>query len=165
MKQIIHNIKNLLRNYSPGRRDQRGQDMVEFSLLFTLFMVVALAIIEFSVFFYFLSSLNAASRNSARFAIAENNLVDCSGIQAAVSDKAIPIIGSFDDISIKYTISGSTYQCPLSGDPLEFSAGDEIVVSVSSTYDPIIPLFDSILQREYTSNSSRSVLVNLELAP
>ena len=158
MKRINGSIKILFKDFTPGRRDQRGQDMVEFSLLIFLFLIVVLAIIEFSVFFYFLSSLNSAARNSVRFAIAENNQVDCSGIQAAATEKAIPIIGEFD-VAIEF--NGSSI-CPHS-EPL--STGDEITVSVSSTYDPIIPLFDSILQRQYTANSSRSILVNLQLAP
>lgn len=165
MKSSRSTTSNHIISFLPARRNQSGQDMVEFSMVIFLFLILALAIIEFSSFFYFLSALNAASRNSVRFAIAEHNLVDCSGIQDAVNEKAIPIIGTFDDISIEYNLSGgATYQCPPS-DPIEFSAGDEITVSVSSTYDAIIPLFNSILERQYTADSTRSVIVNVELAP
>ena len=157
MKQT--NLKHK-ESHLPINKSQVGQDLVEFALLISLFLVVVMAIIEFSAFFYFLSSLNAASRNSVRFAIAENNLVDCSGIQTAVNDKAIPIIGTFDDVSIEYNVSGMIHSCP-PGEAI--SAGDEITVSVTSTYEPIISLFN-FLQGSYTANSSRSILVNLQLA-
>ena len=148
--------------YLPDNKNQVGQDLIEFAALITIFLIIVMAIIEFSAFLYFLSTLNAASRNGVRFAIAENNLVDCSGIQAAVNNKIAPITGSFNDVTIKYDISGSISPCP-PGNPQDISAGDEITVSVTSTYDPIISLFN-FLQGSYTADSSRSILVNIQLS-
>jgi len=161
MKQI--NLKHK-ESHLPGNNSQVGQDLVEFAVLISIFLFIVMAIFEFSAFFYFLSSLNAASRNSVRYAIAENNLMNCSGIEAAVNEKAIPIIGTFDDVTIEYKISGGPNdECPLSGYPLEISTGDEIIVSVTSTYEPVISLFN-FLQGSYTATSSRSILVNLQLS-
>ena len=163
MMKLLKHKNNLGRvDSDPGIKFQAGQDLIEFAALIFVFLVIVMAIIEFSAFFYFLSTLNAASRNAVRFAIAENNLVDCSGIQAAVNDKIAPITGSFNDVTIKYDISGSISPCP-PGNPQDISAGDGITVSVTSTYDPIISLFN-FLQGSYTADSSRSILVNIQLS-
>ena len=142
-----------------GFKNRVGQSLTEFALLTLVFFIIVLGIIEFSTFFYFLSSLNAASRNAVRVAIAENNLVDCSGIQAAANQKIFPIF-PLDDVSVEYDISGTIYQCPLPGGPLNFSLGDTITVYVTSTYDPMITLF-YFLDRSYTAKSTRSILVNI----
>ena len=148
-----------MKNGSSRSNSQPGQDLLEFGLLISIFLILVLGVIEFGSFVYFLSSLNSASRNSVRYAIGENNLLDCSGIQASANVRSIPMIGTFDSVNIEYIVDGAKYSC---GESFEISTGDSISVTVTSTCDPIIPLFN-FLQGDYSANSERSPLINFEL--
>lgn len=107
----------------PGRRlDSRsGQSMVEFSLVFVLFVTMMAGLFEFSRALWTYTTLAHATRAGARYAMVhgENNSVTADQIRQRVWDNAIGLdstaitvtpvyapnnkVGSFVDVQASYT--------------------------------------------------------------
>jgi hypothetical protein len=76
----------------PGEHDDRGQSLVEFALVFPLFMMLTLFIVEFAFVFSALLGVNYASRNAALIAAEAGNdpLADCVILQQVESSVGAP---------------------------------------------------------------------------
>ena len=74
-----------------SRRDQ-GQTLVEFALVFPLFLTILIAIVEFAFVFNAILATNYASRDAALLAAEAGNTLgaDCSVLQAVDSDLGMP---------------------------------------------------------------------------
>src|SRR5664279_1461078 len=123
-----------------GKPRERGQSLVEFALVFPLFWVVLVALIEFAFVFNAVLSVSFASRNAAVIAAEASNssTADCSILKSIENDVNAPasaeqiqkvdiywtdsngvaqsgVITTYTrstSSSISCTVSGSTYNVP-----------------------------------------------------
>lgn len=140
-----------------NRRNSKGQSMVEFALALPVILLIVFGIIEFGYLLFVYSSVNSASRNSARYGIAvgevtggEHRYYDCDGIIEAgmgAGRFAGLVDSEFDITYIRQDASDPTVwntiysDCPsvaaLAGaDVIVF--GDRIEVTVEHLYQPLI---------------------------
>jgi Flp pilus assembly protein TadG len=138
---------------SRGDKSKAGQGMVEFALTLPLLMLLMLGIIEFGRPLFTYSAVTTAAREAARYGSAAggldttiNNYQDCDGIRAAAAriGGLAGVENSAAGVSIAYdsgpggpAISGG---CPVGGTGPEPHLGDRIIVTVTTTYQPIVPL-------------------------
>jgi Flp pilus assembly protein TadG len=148
-----------------GRQRHAGQGLVEFAIALPIIMLVIFGTIEFGRLMITHTAISSASREAARFGAAVGNddlgilppYEDCVGIRDAAKRIATALIPIEDaDIDIQYDKGPGTAfysDCSTLSDTVEL--GDRVVVSITTTYEPLIPLgFDSF---EVISVSKRSI--------
>jgi Flp pilus assembly protein TadG len=127
--------------------------MVEFALTLPVLMLLMLGIIEFGRLLFTYSAVTTAAREAARYGAAAggldstiNNYQDCDGIRAAagrigglsgVENSAAGIAIAYDSGPGGPAISGGR---PVGGTGPELHLGDRIIVTVTTTYQPILSL-------------------------
>jgi hypothetical protein len=157
-----------------------GQAIVEFALVMPLLLLILYGTIEISRLIFIYSSVTNAARQAARYGsgAGEEDGVpryqDCEGIKDVANDSAF--IVTFDDINITYdrgTTSDGT-QVPISGiDPspsvdscpiedYEVRNGDRIIVQVSASYEPVVPVIP-MDPLTIVSSSARTFLVGVPI--
>ncbi len=130
----------------------RGQALVEFTLVFLLFFLLILGVIEFGHALYVYTATAHAATEAARFGATtgsepaqEPNYRNCDGIrQAALRVGALAGIQPAD-ITIAYDHGPGTdifASCP--APPNAIRGGDRIVVTVKATYKPLVPLLPQV---------------------
>jgi len=144
-----------------------GQSLIEFALALPLLLLVVLGLIEMGRLIYIYSAVTTASRDAARygFSLGDNDLgiphyQDCSGIREAA--RATTSIAGIEDadIDISYDSGPGTAiiaSCPL---PL-VETGTRILVRVTASYRPIVPLVD-LPSFDITSTTRRTILVGID---
>ncbi len=159
----------------------QAQAMVEFMLALPLLVVLIYGIIEVSRLTFIFASVANASRQAARYGAAggetENGYYyqDCEGIRDVANRSAI--ITTFDEINITYdrgiTPDGTQIQisdidpspdtstCPVEDNIIR--NGDRIIVQVSASYEPILPLLP-IEPFTIVSASARTFLISIPIA-
>jgi hypothetical protein len=151
---------------SPVR--SRGQNLVEFSLIMPVFLLLILGIVEFGRLMITFSSVSTASRDAVRYAVSVGkdssgipHYQDCVGIRDAANNVAV-----FADLGIviTYDLDGpggasEVEYCQLGKtvDPIEVGLGTQISVIVSDAYEPLVPLVD-LPSIPLASETTRTVL-------
>jgi hypothetical protein len=146
-------------------KNQFGQGLVEFSLILPVVLLLILGIIEFGRLMITYTAISSASREGARFGAAVGNedfgilppFEDCVGIRDAVKTVSRAFMQIEDSmISIQYDKGPGTgiySTCAPSSEEVEL--GDRIIVKITTTYEPLIPLgFGSF---EVISEAKRSI--------
>jgi len=157
-------------------RSRPGQAAVEFALILPVLILIVSSIFEFSRLFLVYSSLSNAAQEATRYAVAsgENgsgtlHYLDCAGIRAAARRSA-NLQGLEDaDIDIWYdegestAFDASTYLALCDGHPAPslIQATNRIVVSVRSTYQPMLLLFD-MPPLPVTFLSARTIMMEVQ---
>lgn len=145
------------------RRKQYGQGLVEFALILPVFLTLIMGIVEFGRLMFVYNSVATASREAARYGASVGvnpsgveHFEDCSGIRDTAQRLAgiAPIEDT--DIVIEYDNPATGFHetsCP----PSQFELGDRIIVSVTISFEPIVPLID-MPPIPVTSETKRTVL-------
>ncbi len=102
-----------------GSRGERGQDLVEFALIFPILFLILMGIFDMGRAIYYSSVLHNAAREGARYA--SISPTDTAGIDAAVQALAVGIAPNDLDITITPVRGGSydlvevavTYDMPI----------------------------------------------------
>jgi Flp pilus assembly protein TadG len=130
---------------SSGRRAnrRRGQSLVEFALVFPIFMLVLSGIMDFGFMLYSRMSVINSSREAAHAAIVVENHADIPTVAqgAAVATAAqggVSITSSAVTVTCLQTTVSVT--APPSVTCASAKAGDSVVVKVSYTYHSFFPL-------------------------
>jgi Flp pilus assembly protein TadG len=141
----------------------RGQTLVEFALILPAFLMLTMGIVEFGRIMITYAGVVSASREAARYGATVGvnssgveHFADCSGIRAEAKRVAALAPITDTDITIQYDNPSTGFfeaSCP----PSHFELGDRIIVSVSITFDPIVPLID-LGSIPMTSETRRTVL-------
>lgn len=150
---------------------ENAQGMVEFALVLPLLLFIIFGLIEFGRLIATYSMITTSSRDSARYAAAAGNVgnntphyLDCDGIRAAARKSAILSPISNDDIIISYDHGPGTAvfssTCPASE---ALQLGDRVQVSVTSTFEPIIPLGNLLTSVPLNSTTVRTILMGVEI--
>lgn len=159
MNKAIH---HLTINNRPRPR-ARGQAMLELALILPVFLLILMAIVEAGRLLLIYSSVSSASREAARFgagvgltnrAALTPPYSDCAGIIAAA--QRVTFLDTLDTIAITYDNPQTGFShtgCP----PSQINVGDRIVVTVTATYQPIVPLLQ-INAIPITSETRRTIL-------
>jgi hypothetical protein len=133
-----------------GKRE-RGQGFVEFMIILPVLLLLLLGIIEIGRLMVTYSSLTTASRDAVRYAASVGetgtgvpHYQDCDEIRGAVERLALFVDAN---IVIEYDSDGPGGALPVeycqvgkSVDPIEISLGSQVVVRVTTTYEPLLPL-------------------------
>lgn len=165
-------------------KDAPAQGMVEFALVLPILLLIIFGIIAFGHFFFSYSLVVAASREAARFGAAvgltENSIPryrDCAQIRRAAvgagelagvdgTDSTVQITydqgPKLDGTTVVYTDAlGAPVGCPIDDiGPGFIELGDRIVVTVTVTYQPIVPLVitDNI---PLTATTRRTIMLGM----
>lgn len=143
------------RDVRSGRRpdDDRGASALEFALVASILMLLLLAIVELARFVSMTSGAETASREAARYGSAVGDTeggipryADCSRIRQA-GQRLSGLSGlRAGDIAVSYDAgpgTATTTSCSgASIDPNTVASGDRIVVTVTTTFDSIVPFLD-----------------------
>ncbi len=152
----------------PISRQDKGQSMVEFAIVFPLLLILIIGIFELGRAMFVYSITIAASREAARYGSAIQDIgggiaqyEDCQGIRDAAKR-----IGKFagindGDITIKYSNDSGVFSssCPPSQ---EISLADSITVTINTSISPITPM-GSFTSFPITSSSTRTILKKIRL--
>lgn len=159
-------------------KGQEGATLVEFAVVLPLLLLLIMGIIEFGRLAFSFAEVWSAAREGARFATTAGdndgdgypNFVDCDGITAAALGKVTFHPLTAGDVSIVFTDGSSDLaDCatppapPIKTPPNPIDAGNldpgtEIVVSVSASYDAIVPLVGGFVDGvSLSSTQTRSV--------
>jgi hypothetical protein len=151
------------RIYNRSHTAHKGQSLVEFALVMPIFLMLIMGIVEFGRLMITYTGVASASREAARYgasvginASGVEHYRDCDGIrdQARRVAALAPIEDS--DIVIEYDnpVTGFYVNaCP----PIVLELGDRIVVTVSISFEPIVPLIN-IPPLPLRSTTARTVL-------
>ena len=147
------------------RRDhRRGQALVEFSLVFPIFLLIFIALFDVGRAVFTYNSLTNAAREGARLAIVnqyETSIIDRAKQQVAMAELNVP------NVTIEFFQAASdgtpdtTSPCP--PDPpvagQTYVAVDCLaVVSFEATYLPITPIVSNIMFSSGVTFTAKSVL-------
>ncbi len=168
----------------PWEKASPAQGMVEFAIVLPILLLIIFGIIAFGHFFFNYSLVVAASREAARFGAAvgltENSIPryrDCNQIRFAAvqSGKLAGVDGTDATISISYDqgprtdgttevyedAAGVPVGCPVDGvGPGFIELGDRIVVTVSTMYEPIVPLVN-MQAMPLTATTRRTIMLGM----
>jgi len=145
------------------RPAERGQFLVEFALILPAFLLLVMGIVEFGRLMFTYASVATASREAARYGASVGvnpagieHYRDCDGIRETAKRLAGIATIEDSDIIIEYDNPATGFHetaCP----PSQFELGDRIIVRVTSTFEPIVPLF-TLESFPVTSETRRTVL-------
>ncbi len=128
---------------------QRGQVLTEFALAFTVFLVILLGVIEFGRLLIAYSSVDAASREAARYAAAVETANDCAGIQAAAVR-----VGVFGGVQASNVVISSPDNAGCNGCPCSaVGLGNRVKVTVITPFQFIVLNLGPINISTFTTRS------------
>lgn len=159
----------------------KGQALVEFALVFPIFLILVLGVIELAHLIFIYSSVYVSSREAARYGAAAGTngstpyYRDCAGMRAAaqrvgeyggVTNATLPPaqIGSNNTgVAIQLVKNGSNTPTDYSSCPnVEVALGDRLQVTTQVFYEPIVPLVP-IPSFPVSHTSIRTILRNVDL--
>ena len=139
-------------------RESRGAALLEMALVLPLFVVLLFGIVDFGRYFAAASSVNTASRESARYGSSVGDSIngiprftDCDEIIAAGTSYGVAHNIESGNYTISYDHGPETAEfatCPFGGpspDPSAFTDSDRVVVHVSTTFEFITPLLGDLI--------------------
>ena len=148
--------------------------MVEFMLVLPVLLLIIMGIMEFGRIFATYAMISSASREASRYgaSVGENGsgvprYMDCSGMRDAARRVAVLSELSNTDITITYdegTTSSPIGNCDSGPNPADIDLGDRVVVTVRTSYQPLVPLVP-VPPQELRAMSARSVLKEIDAGP
>ena len=133
---------------------QKGATLVEFAVVLPLLLVLIFGILESARIVAEFTTVRTAAREGARFATTVDdssglpNYANCLAILDAARSKAV--VGELTSIQVSWeSPDGYTFTCSDSGptdpDPNQISSGTVVSVTVTSTFDAVVPLIEVFL--------------------
>jgi uncharacterized protein (UPF0333 family) len=155
------------------RPKNKAQATLELALTLPIFLILVVGIFEVGRLIYYYSAVYSASHDAARYAAASglnsSGIVyyrDCDGIRDRARSIGVGVGIVNNDITISYDNGPdsngevtSIGTCPIAND---LQLGDRVVVTVSTTFESIIPLIN-LGDVPITAASSRTVLTKLDI--
>jgi len=128
-----------------GRKlgNQRGQALVEFTIILPLLLLIVMGIIQFGMIFNSYLSLQNASREGARAGIVGSSSTE-------IRDTIIAVSPNLDASNLTVTVTPSdAYR----------QSGDTLTVKLTYTYNLTIPIIKNILGGSITLNTQTSMRI------
>jgi hypothetical protein len=145
----------------------RGQTMVEFALVLPVLLLTMYGIMEFGRLLFIYVTTTSAAREATRYASAVEEVGgveryrDCTGIRTAA--RGADVLNAIQAINITYyTDYGGAGQafigtCPEGGVGPALDLGDQVVVEVIGSFQPIVPMVPIDINR-IEAESARTVI-------
>ena len=136
----------------------RGQGLVEFALVFPLFILLVMAIVDLGLSVFAYNSITNAAREGARLAIVNQ---DTAKITTRATSQAS--VARSQTVSIAYYQAATdgtpdtTKPCPI-GSASYIAAGCLAVVTFQGSYAPITPIIGSVLFKNGVTFTAKAVL-------
>lgn len=153
---------------------ERGATVVEFAIVLPLFLILVFGIVDFGRYYSAVSSVNTASRESARYGSSVGDSVngtprytDCSEIIAAGTGFGITHGIAASDYTITYDhgTNGSQFSTCSPGSTAtntgDFEDSDRIVVTVETEFEFITPIVGSMFGTVSVDSTDRRTLLSL----
>ncbi len=125
-----------------SRRERRGQALVEFALIFPVFMLILAGILDFGFMLYSRMTVINAAREGAHVVLSDaikNDAVLIANIPARVSSTVGGVAQGVTLTTVTECVQPNSSACSFSGSPLAAS-GDSVKVTVTHTYKAFFPL-------------------------
>lgn len=159
-----------LRKMNSGRKQPRGQGLLELALTLPIFLILVVGIMEVARLIFIYGAVFTASREGARYAASTDTIssgvphyIDCAGIKDRVIKMAVLADLTASDIQINYDSGPGTdasRSCPVAAKDL--ALGDRIIVTASKTYTPLIPFID-FGSMPITSTTARTLIKDFDV--
>jgi Flp pilus assembly protein TadG len=123
---------------SPRHGMQRGQTLVEFSLVVSFLFLILFAIIDFSRVFFAYATMANGVREGARYAVVHPDATDTSDVEAAARAMMV-VIGGDATVTVVYPDTVNNNVC--------IRRPCRVVVTATSDFDvwtPVIPSFQIV---------------------
>ena len=130
---------------SPQRRGRRlAASALEFAFVAPVFLLVLLGILEYARFLFTVQLMNNAAREGARYAVVSSTTVSTSDVQTYVDQYlagqgTAQLVGYSPSTSITVYKADATTGQDSGQSWLNAGWGDAIGVTVSGTYEPLMP--------------------------
>ena len=139
------------------RRDhRRGQALVEFSLVFPIFLLIFIALFDVGRAVFTYNSLTNAAREGARLAIVnqdETSVIDRAKKQVAMAELNVP------NVTIDYYQVNDDGTPDTSNEcPAYIAVNCLAVVSFEATYTPITPIIGRFMFQSGVTFTAKSIL-------
>src|SRR5512145_1798862 len=165
-------VKLMNTTFSPTQKSNRknlaehAQTMVEFALILPLLLFIIFGIVEFGRLLATYSMVTTSSRDAARYGAAAGDVgggvphyLDCAGIRAAAKKNAFLAPITDNNIIITYDSGPGTAvlsaTCPAT---VPIKLGMRIQISVSTVFEPIVPLGGLLQAFTLRSTTIRTIL-------
>lgn len=141
-----------------GRSRSRGQGLVEFALVFPLFILLVMAIVDLGLSVFAYNSITNAAREGARLAIVNQDTA-----KVTTRAKSQASVARSQTVTVDYYqpntdgTPDTTKACPI-GSASYIAVGCLAVVTFQGTYAPITPIIGSIVFRNGVTFTAETVL-------
>ena len=161
----------ILRKMKSGRKQPLGQSLVELAFTLPIFLLLLIGIMEVGRLVFFYNAIYSASREGARYAAATDpasgtaRYNDCSGIRSAAKKAGILAKLTDANIQIQYDTGPGTAiksGCPVDLINNDLGLGDRVVVTVTGTYHPLVPITNFGVT-PITSKTARTLIKDLDI--
>lgn len=129
-------------------RRQSGATLVEMAIITPVFLLVLVALIEFSLVFFTTLTMQYAVREGARYAVTgQSNLDPAAKAQrsAAIIEKIkLSSLGFYDKLAPSISVNGKTYSTTAYGNGMFGAAGDIVVLQLDCTWPVTTPLVSTL---------------------
>jgi Flp pilus assembly protein TadG len=132
---------NLRRRRRPaGRASSRGQSLVEFALVFPIFILLLAGMIDFGIGLYSYMTINNAARDAARLGSTMCSANPCSGAVAARATAASSGLGITTTITCNKVNPDGSKGAAVNCASGTAGKGDQVTVQIDYSYRMIWPL-------------------------
>lgn len=161
----------ILRKMKSGRKQPLGQSLVELALTLPIFLLLLIGIMEVGRLVFFYNAIYSASREGARYAAATDpasgtaRYNNCAGIRSAAKKAGILANLTDANIQIQYDTGPGTAiksGCPVDLINNDLGLGDRVVVTVTGTYHPLVPITNFGVT-PITSKTARTLIKDLDI--
>ncbi len=130
-------------------RRQSGATLVEMAIITPVFLLVLIALLEFSLIFFTTLTMQYAVREGARYAVTGQKDLDpnTKGQQryAAVIEKIkISSLGFYDKLAPAISVNGKGYASSAYGNTMFGAPGDIVVLQLDCTWPVTTPLISKL---------------------
>jgi Flp pilus assembly protein TadG len=136
----------------------RGQGLVEFALVFPLFILLVMAIVDLGLSVFAYNSITNAAREGARLAIVNQDVT-----KVTTRAKAQASVARSQTVTVSYYQAAAdgtpdtTKTCPVTGSTY-IAAGCLAVVTFQGSYAPITPVIGNVLFKNGVTFTAKAVL-------
>jgi Flp pilus assembly protein TadG len=127
---------------SGARRGSRGQGLVEFALVFPIFILLVVAAIDVGKGVFAYNSITNSAREGARFAIVNQDVA--SIVQRTIAQTSIAETAA-SDVTVTFKKSTPNADPSLNANCNPVGFGCVAIVRFQSTYTPMTPIIRNIL--------------------
>lgn len=126
------------------RRRESGATVVEMAIIAPVFLLILLALIEFSMMFFATLTMQYAVREGARFAVTGQSSLDATPSQrttAIIQNMKNNSLGFYDKLGTVISVNGTSYATSSSYSGTMFGkAGDTVVLQLDCDWAVATPM-------------------------